>query len=512
MRALVDQCSQVSILYQSLCQRLRLKYTPIHAPITCVGSNTAAISSETVTFTVRPRFRSSFSCEVHALILLRISSYAPPSIQGSLNLRHLKRLELADPNYLDSGHIDVLLGASVHARIMEGRIVRGQKEEPIASHSTLGWLISGDCSSNLQPSESSLVAHCATITPLDELMQKFWQIEELPQKNLYTADEQECEKHFVDTHSRDAGGRYIVRLPLKQSADPSRDLGDSYTAAFRSLQRMENRFSKDDKLRIAYSEFMTEYENLCHMIQASKAIIPKALQDSFFLPHHGVCKESSTTTKLRTVFNGSARTSSGLSLSDLLQAGPNLLPNLIDLICRWRIYQFAFSVDIEKMYPQILIHEDDQHLQSILWRSSSDSPVEIFRLRTVTYGLVSSTFLSLRTVKQLAADHQGEFPLGAKVLNEEIYMDDVLSCAHSLEEAKLKQLEIIKLLKVGGFPIRKWSSNEIHIIEWLPAHLLALDPIKFEDKNASLAVLEISWRPLEDNFCFEINCDKPINR
>ena len=86
-------------------------------------------------------------------------------------------------------------------------------------------------------------------------------------------------------------------------------------------------------------------------------------------------------------------------------------------------------------------------------------------------------------------------------------MDDVLSGVHSLEEAKCKQLEIIKLLKVGGFPIRKWSSNEIRIIKWLPTHLLALDPIKFDDKTASLAVLRISWRPYADNFCFEINCN-----
>ena len=429
VRALVDQCSQVFIVSQSLCERLRLKYTPMHAPIKCVGSNTVAISGERVTFTVRHRFRSSFSCEVHALVLPRISLYTPPSIQGTLNLRHLDCLELADPNYLDNGHIDVLLGASVHACIMEGQIIRGQKEKPIDSLSTLGWLVSGDSSSNLQPPESSLVAHCATITPLDDLIKKFWQIEELPKKNLYTADEQECEKLFLDTHSRDAGGRYIVRLHLKQSANPLHDLGDSYTAALRSLQRIENR--------------------------TSEALTPKTLQDSFFLPHHSVWKESSTTTKLRTVFNGSARISSDLSLNHLLQTGPNLLPNLIDLICRWRIYQFAFSAVIEKMYRQILIHEDDQRLQSILWRSYSDGPVEIYRLRIVTYGLVSSSLLSQHTLKPLAADHHGEFPLGAKVLNEEIYMDEVLSGTHFLEEAKCKQLEIIKLLKVGGFPIRK---------------------------------------------------------
>ena len=65
-RALIDQCSQVSIVSQSLCQRLRLRYKPIHASITGVGSNTVAVSNEIVQFTVRPRFHSAFSSEVQA--------------------------------------------------------------------------------------------------------------------------------------------------------------------------------------------------------------------------------------------------------------------------------------------------------------------------------------------------------------------------------------------------------------------------------------------------------------
>ena len=114
-RALIAQCSQVSIIYKSLCQRLRLKYRPIHAPITGVGSNNAAISNEIALFTIRPRFHSNFSCEVQALVLPRISSYNPLPFERPLQLKHLQGLELADPNYLDKGHIDVLLGASVHA-------------------------------------------------------------------------------------------------------------------------------------------------------------------------------------------------------------------------------------------------------------------------------------------------------------------------------------------------------------------------------------------------------------
>ena len=69
-----------------------------------------------------------------------------------------------------------------------------------------------------------------------------------------------------------------------------------------------------------------------------------------FLPHHGIWKETSTTTKLCTVFNGSSKTKSGVSVNDFLHIGPNLLQNPVALICDWRRYKIALSADVEKMF------------------------------------------------------------------------------------------------------------------------------------------------------------------
>ena len=65
-----------------------------------------------------------------------------------------------------------------------------------------------------------------------------------------------------------------------------------------------------------------------------------------FLPHHGVLHE---TKKLRTEFNGSAKIKQ-VSLNDLLYSGPNLLPELFDLILKWRLYKYIFVSAIEKMF------------------------------------------------------------------------------------------------------------------------------------------------------------------
>lgn len=68
-----------------------------------------------------------------------------------------------------------------------------------------------------------------------------------------------------------------------------------------------------------------------------------------YLPHHGVFRVSSSTTRLRVVFNGSQRTRSGKSLNNHLLVGKNLLPALADVLSRWRLHRYGFVTDIEKM-------------------------------------------------------------------------------------------------------------------------------------------------------------------
>ena len=124
VRALIDQCSQVSIVSQSLGQRLRLKYIRVDAPITGVGTGTAALSSETVSFTIYPRFQSDFLCKVDALVLARISVYSPTVVSSSSRLMHIEGLELADPNFMEAGNIDLLLGHPFTLRSLKVKLSR----------------------------------------------------------------------------------------------------------------------------------------------------------------------------------------------------------------------------------------------------------------------------------------------------------------------------------------------------------------------------------------------------
>ena len=103
--------------------------------------------------------------------------------------------------------------------------------------------------------------------------------------------------------------------------------------------------------------------------------LQKNLLESFFLPNHGLWKDLSSTTKLRTLFNGSSKLSSiDVSLNHLLLTGPKLLSNLCDQLCSWRKYKYVFEADDEKMYRQVAVHEKDHKYQSIYWRFNSSDP------------------------------------------------------------------------------------------------------------------------------------------
>ena len=269
----------------------------------------------------------------------------------------------------------------------------------------------------LRPTQHSATRFSAPQIMLAELVHRFWEQErEVPAPIALTPKEQQCEDIFALQHQRTVEGRYIVRLPF---ASPPTTLVETRRSAERLLIAMERRCERDVRFGDLYRAFLKEYEDQGHMKLAQKP--PNSSEDRCYLPHHGVLRESSTTTKLRVVFNGSQRTRSGESLNTHLLVGANLLPPLANVLLlwrwrwrwRWRWHRYALVADIEKMYRQILVHPDDQRHQCILWRHSVDEPIREFTLKTVTYGLACAPFLAIRTLRQLADDDGSRFPRGA---------------------------------------------------------------------------------------------------
>ncbi|GFU11213.1 uncharacterized protein TNCV_406401 [Trichonephila clavipes] len=82
--------------------------------------------------------------------------------------------------------------------------------------------------------------------------------------------------------------------------------GNSKAIASKRLDQLWTRLERDPAMQTLYSEFINEYELLQHMEKVKE---DSDVEKGYYLPHHGVLRLSSKTTRLRAVFNASAKTS-----------------------------------------------------------------------------------------------------------------------------------------------------------------------------------------------------------
>ncbi|XP_024892483.1 uncharacterized protein LOC112467847 [Temnothorax curvispinosus] len=497
VRALVDQGSEASFASESLAQRLRLQRVATKVRVFGIGGEQTGVARGALNIEILPATGSS-RISIHALILPRLTAYAGATEVGAKTWAHLTGLTLADSEYTSNEPIELLLGAEVFSNILQEGVRRGGPREPVAQETSLGWLISGIADTAAQTVRAT-VHHCASNDKLTKMVRLFWEQEELPRAAApLTPDEQACEDLFLNAHSRSSDGRYTMRLPLRSSLP---DLSGTRHNAVRSLFRMEARFQRDVDLQQQYVQFIREYESLQHM--TSVANHQDAPRRVCYVPHHGVLKAASTTTKLRVVFNGSSSLPSGESLNDHLLVGLNLLPALADILLRWRWHLYVFVTDIVKMYRQIVVHPDCD-LQRIVWRYDPQMTIVEFILLTVTYGLACAPFLAIRTLKQLAKDERARYLIGAETLEDDTFVDDVTSGASTLTKALKKRDELISICKAGGFPLKKWAANDAALLKGIqPEDRLqdAQRPWHVQDSQSLLGVL---WNPSRDDFSFSI--------
>ncbi|XP_059226223.1 uncharacterized protein LOC131998099 isoform X3 [Stomoxys calcitrans] len=411
-------------------------------------------------------YNKNYNLTVSAFILPKITNYKPIDVR-KCDLPDLNSYQLSDPTFYMPSKIDVLLGSDVYGEILKQNCIKFPNSV-LLQESVFGWLVSGPIGKPY-PKTTLNVNSCN----LENQLRLFWEQEELAETKNLSLEEEACESYFATTYIRTSEGRYEVHLP------------------FRSLLK-------------AYKAFMSEYEHLGHMEKVGR--YPQDLPPNiYFLPHHGVLRESSTTTKLRVVFDGSSRVPPQPSLNDELASGPPLQNDLPTIIIRWRRFKISFTADLEKMFRQINVCNDHQLYQCILWRDPNINDLNIYKLKTVTYGTTSAPFLAIRVLKQIAEDGRSEFPLACKVIESDTYVDDVISGCDSVTEAIKLAHELVLLLAKSGFTLRKWSSNSTELLSTIPSEFQTTANSFPLQNHEMVKALGLSWDPKSDNFYFKVN-------
>lgn len=493
-RAVLDSGSQVNFISKRFAKLLQLPSRKTIMPISGIGASTTQ-STNTIDAHMKSCIRNfgvNISCYILPVIVEELPSVKPPK-EGWQIPKDYESL-LADPSFCEAGPIDLLLGCGIFFDLMEAERTPLAPGTLCLQASKLGWLVTGGIQSTC-------------LLSVGESLENRWRDQGFAEDNDYgrlskanrrCTEEQEAAAHFQKTMKRDEDGRFVLRLPIKHEISNIGKTLDMATARFLSVER---RLQRDESLGGAYVTFMKEYEANGHMKEVDNSSTPTT---RFYLPHHPVLKESSLTTKLRVVFDASAKSSTGVSLNDILMRGPTVQEELFAILARFRKHQYAITSDVEKMFRQISVDPEDQDLQCILWREKPSDSLRTFKLTTVTYGTTSASFMATQCLVSLAEIEKNRYPEAASAIRRDFYMDDLMTGAETIAGCIQLQTQISSILSSARLPLRKWCSNSDEIL----AHVVKeqrepLFVIRAEAEDV-VKSLGLCWKPVLDEFIFQL--------
>lgn len=503
-RAILDSGSQANLMTEHLCQLLKLTRNNKKVEISGIGRSRRQIAHE-VSTVINSRIRD-FSMPMDFLVMGQVTDDQPSTTIPLANWNPPPEMQLADPEFFRSGPIDIVLGSQFFYdfHLLDGGRLQIRKFDgtlPVFVNTVFGWVASGE--SEWNGTCPKISCNMAITESLDASIEKFWAIEELTEGKPRSQEEEDCEAHFLQTCSRDEMGRYVVRYPKQIGFHQL--IGESRSSAIRRFTQLERRLERDVEVRKRYNEFMQEYVDLGHMkLVGAIDTVDDDQRTVCYLPHHPVFKESSTTTKLRVVFDGSAKTSTNYSLNDALLTGPVIQDDLLDLMIRFRKHSIALVADVEKMYRQIRIHPEDTSLQRIIWRFDPSEPMQVYELQTVTYGLSPSSFLATRVLQKLAEDAGHRHEVAAPKVSKDFYMDDFISGAASIEQAQQLRKDTQALMAEGGLQLRKWNSNRPEALDDLPDELNGMPSTMHFRTDNKIKTLGVVWETEPDQFEIDV--------
>ncbi|GFT81215.1 DUF1758 domain-containing protein [Nephila pilipes] len=147
------------------------------------------------------------------------------------------------------------------------------------------------------------------------------------------------------------------------------------------------------------------------------------------------------------------------------------------------------------MFRQIEINPEERHFQKFLWKQGPNEPVQIYKLKKVTYDTIPACYLFTRVLKQLVIDEEDNFPIAANIVRRDVYLDDILTGCSNLKVFEILKSELVQLFESAGMSLHKWCFS--HSNSDLP-------DLQFDRLKKTLKTLRILWNNSSDTFCFQV--------
>ena len=299
---------------------------------------------------------------------------------------------------------------------------------------------------------------------LNRQLHRFWDYETLGIKELQAESlvQDSLMKGKIDF----VENRCEVSLPFKESHPI---LPDNFRVSQNRLISQISRLRKNPTILEQYDEVIKEQiESGVVEVVDKDCDEPVALGKIHYIPHRGVIRQTSETTKLRIVYDASCKVDNEVSLNDCLEPGPNLSPLLFDILLRFRLQKVALIADIEKAFLNISINPTQRDLLRFLWiKDSNAEHLDIITMRftRLVFGLTCSPYILNATIRhhlESVVDSDRTF---ADSVVSSIYVDDFASSFQTEKEAFEMYQKLKKHFLSGGFNFRKFATNKAELLD-----------------------------------------------
>lgn len=491
---LFDDGSQKSFISDHLFRQLQLKeYGYENLRISAFNSRTPEVKT-LIKAELGIECLDGSTITIYPLVIPYISTPIDVTSRSQAkNIWQFKDINFAHPlDDEDPFDIQVLVGADFYYDVIQDYNRRSFEGGPVAVPSKIGFLLSGPVPSKVNLNNSSVFKILAEDQHDDHLLQRFWDLEAI---GISHYDQNKRSSLDVEKYCNSiefSNGKFTAELPWKSNCKP---LPTNYDMCFQRTKSAIKRLVKNETLDI-YSKVISD--------QLSKGFIEIVPGDNknigHYLSHRPVFKKSSTT-PIRIVFDCSSRQNRySPSLNDCLDIGPALQKHITSILLRFRTQKFGITSDIEKAFLNIKLASKDQPFTKFLYLKDPkdpDSEFVTYQFKVLLFGAGPSPFILNTTILKLLRLTPSEL---ARLIEENIYVDNVISEAETEREAVEFFHQSRALIKSGGFNLRSFASNSKELMYH------AIKEKVNEENLECISVLGLNWNTITDTLSF-----KPLN-
>uniref|UniRef100_A0AC35FD49 Integrase catalytic domain-containing protein n=1 Tax=Panagrolaimus sp. PS1159 TaxID=55785 RepID=A0AC35FD49_9BILA len=375
-----------------------------------------------------------------------------------------------------------------------------KQNDIVIVHSKVGQMLSGNIQTVTNTTISALAIEPQQFYNYDDELQNFWKLEAMGIKDqeLESNETEILEKFKESIKFKD--NRFFVSWPTKPEHKPlPTNAGLSVGRLNSTLKKLQH----DPKL---LNEYQKTFDNQLKLGKIE--IAPEIPQGGIvhYLPHHAVITPQKSTTKVRMVFDGSAKCSKDApSLNDCFVRGPLKIPDICGMLMRIRTSKYLLMGDIEKAFHQVYLNEKDRDAVRFFWVKDPSKPASgdnliVYRFVAVPFGIISSPFILWIIIIILI--QKLENPQLRQMIAENTYVDNIFLTTNDEQEGIEYFQETKKHFLTASMNVREWLSNSKIINEAFPSEIKQQGPIT--------KILGIQWNSQEDTLTLQLKTEKLV--